>query len=109
MAINFFSVIVSTRLRYDLHAIKIYSSEILFHSSSISEPIFGWEVAFDLFSKTLHSVIKRSGLDGCHKETPVISEILFLVGFGVKKIMDSLSFLFLLTHIGPNFNEKELE
>ena len=33
----------------------------------------------------------------------------FLLGFGVKHIIDSLSFLFLLTHIGLNFNEKVLE
>ena len=40
-----FSVIVSTRLWYDLYAFKIISSDFLFHSSSIavlSEPIFGW-------------------------------------------------------------------
>ena len=42
----------------DLHAFKINSSDILFHSSSIvlSEPIFGWEVAFVLFSKTSYIV-----------------------------------------------------
>ena len=28
------------------------------------------------------------------------------LGFGVKQILDSLSFLFLLTHIGLNFNSK---
>ena len=33
----------------------------------------------------------------------------FWLGLGVKKIIDSLSFLFLLTHIGINFNEKVLE
>ena len=44
-----FTIIVSTHLRNDLHAFKINSSDILFHSSSIevlSEPIFGW---FHLF------------------------------------------------------------
>ena len=54
----FFSIFVSTRLRNDLHALRIDSSDVLFHSSSIavsSEPIFRWEVAFVLFfSKTLH-------------------------------------------------------
>ena len=30
----------------------------------------------------------------------------FWLGFGVKQIIDSLSFLFLLTQIGLNFNEK---
>ena len=48
---------VSTRFRSDLHAFKINSSDILFHSSLItvlSEPIFGWEAAFVLFSKTPH-------------------------------------------------------
>ena len=30
-------------------------------------------------------------------------------GFGVKKVIDSLSFLSLLTHIGLNFNEKVVE
>ena len=52
-----FSIIVSTRLRNGFHAFKINSSDILFHSSSIavlSEPIFGWEVAFVLFSITPH-------------------------------------------------------
>ena len=44
-----FSNNVSTRLRNDLHTVKINSSDILFHSSSVavlSEPIFGWEVGF---------------------------------------------------------------
>ena len=52
-----FSIIVSTCLRNDLHAFKIDSSDILFHSSSItvfSEPIFGREVVFVSFSKTPH-------------------------------------------------------
>ena len=49
---DIFSIIVSTGLPNDLHAFKINSSEILFHSSSIavlSEPIFGWEVVFVLY------------------------------------------------------------
>ena len=50
-AIFFFSIIVSTHLRNDLHALKIKSSDILFHSFS---SMFGWEVAFVLFSKTSH-------------------------------------------------------
>ena len=33
----------------------------------------------------------------------------FGLGLGVKQIIDSLSFLFLLTYIGLNFNEKMLE
>ena len=33
----------------------------------------------------------------------------FGLGFNVKQIIDSLLFLFLLTHIGLNFNEKVLE
>ena len=36
----------------------------------------------------------RSGLDGGHKETTVISEIFFLPCFGVKRIIDFLSFIF---------------
>ena len=54
MAVTF-SVIVSTRLRKDLHDFKINSSDILFHSYTkavLSEPIFRWKVAFVLFSKT---------------------------------------------------------
>ena len=50
----FFSIILSTYLRNVLHAFKINSSDILFHSSSItvlSEPIFGREAAFVLLSK----------------------------------------------------------
>ena len=58
----FKSIIVSTRLRNKLHAFKINSSDIWFCSSSIvvlSEPIFEWEIAFVLFSKTPpYSVIK---------------------------------------------------
>ena len=30
----------------------------------------------------------------------------FELGFSVMQIIDSLSLLFLLTHIGPTFNEK---
>ena len=50
----FFKIILSTILRNDLHVLKINSSDILFHSSSIavlSEPIFQWEVTLVLFSK----------------------------------------------------------
>ena len=53
-----FSTIVSTRFQNDLYAFKINSFDILSHSSPIaflSEPIFGWEVAFVLFSKKTHS------------------------------------------------------
>ena len=46
----------------------------------------------------------RSGLDGGLKETTIISEI-FWLGFGVNQIIDSLSFLFLRTHIRLNFHE----
>ena len=52
-----FPMIVSTRLRDDLHTFKINNPDILFHSSSIaviSEPIFGWEVAFLFLFKTPH-------------------------------------------------------
>ena len=62
MATTFFSIIVLTHLRNDSLAFKINSSDILFHSSSIavlSEPIFRWEVAFVLFSKTLHIASSR--------------------------------------------------
>ena len=48
----FFSIILSTCLRNDLHDFKI-NLDILFHSPSIaviSERVFGWEVAFALFS-----------------------------------------------------------
>ena len=41
------------------HGFKVNSSDILFYSSSIavlSEPIFGWEVEFILFSETPHMV-----------------------------------------------------
>ena len=51
--IFFFSIIVSTHPLNDLHAFKINSLVILFHSSSIavlSEPIFEWEVVLVLFS-----------------------------------------------------------
>ena len=48
MATVFFSIIVSTHFQNDLHACKINSSDILFHSSSIA--IVGLEVAF-VFSK----------------------------------------------------------
>ena len=65
-------MVVSTCLRNDLHAFKINSSDILFHSSSIavlSEPIFGREVAFVLFCllKYPYSIIKGlwSGLKSC--------------------------------------------
>ena len=47
-----FSITVSTHFRNYLYAFKINSSDILFHSFSIavlSEPIFGWEIAFVLF------------------------------------------------------------
>ena len=53
----FSSIIVSTHLQNNLQAFKIKSSDILFHSSSIAvlnQPIFGWDVAFSLFSKTPH-------------------------------------------------------
>ena len=39
------------------------------------------------------------------KETSIISEF-FLQSFGVKQIIDSLLFLFLLTQFGGNFIEK---
>ena len=51
------STIVSTIFRNDFHTFKINSSDILFHSSSISplaELNFGYEVAFVLFSKAPH-------------------------------------------------------
>ena len=57
MAVFFKIIIVSTQLQKDLHASKINSSNILFHSSSpavLNEPIFAWEVVFVLFSKTPH-------------------------------------------------------
>ena len=41
--------------RNDLHVFKINSEDILYHFSSIAvlnETVFGWEVAFVLFSKT---------------------------------------------------------
>ena len=52
-----FSIIVSTHLRNDFPAFKINSSDTLFHSSSVAvliEPIYEWEAAFLLFSKTPH-------------------------------------------------------
>ena len=48
---------VCWRLLRNLHAFKINSSDILFHSLSIavlSKPMFEWEVAFVLFSKMPH-------------------------------------------------------
>ena len=50
-----FLIIASTGLQNDSHAFETNSLDILFHFSSItvfSEPIFGWEVTFVLFSKT---------------------------------------------------------
>ena len=72
--------------RNDLFVFQINSSDILFHSFSqavLSEPIFGWEVAPVLFSKSPHIVYSRelrSGFDGDHKETPIIAEF-FLAWF----------------------------
>ena len=63
-------------------------------------------MAFVLLSKTPHIVQSRvlmSGLDGSRIETPVISEFFFWWGVGVKQIIDSLSFLFLLTLIRLKF------
>ena len=54
-----FSIIVLTHLRNNLHAFKIDSSDILYHSSSIAglnEPIFGLEVTIVLLSKRPHIV-----------------------------------------------------
>ena len=54
MATIFF-IIETKRHRNGLHAFKINSSDILFHSSSIvvlSKQIFRCEVAFVLFSRT---------------------------------------------------------
>ena len=82
---------------------KKFFKNILFHFSKtavLSEPIFGWEVPFVLFSKTPYiaqSKGLRSGLEGVHKETPIILEV-FGLGSGVKKIIGSLSFLSLLTN-----------
>ena len=55
MATIFFSIIVLTHLRNACLQNKFI--DILFHSFSIavlSEPMFGWEVAFVLFFKTPH-------------------------------------------------------
>ena len=46
-----------------------------------------------------------SALELDHKETLLILEF-FQLDFGVKHMIDSLSFLFLLTHIGLNFNKQ---
>ena len=73
----FFSIIVSTPIRNDLHVPRINSFDIYFHSSSIAvlkKTIFGWGVVFVLFSKTPISRGFRSGLDESHKETPIILE-----------------------------------
>ena len=51
------AIIVSTCLQDDWHILNINYSGISFPLSSIadfSEPIFGWEIAFVLFSKTPH-------------------------------------------------------
>ena len=45
-----------------------------------------------------------SGLDGSLKKLQLFR--IFWLGFSVKQIIDSLSFLFLLTNFGMNFNEK---
>ena len=82
MATIFFQLFYQHALEMTCIAFKINSSDILFHSSSIavlSEQIFGWEVAFVLFSKMPHMAL-RSGLDGVNKETTIISEI-FLTWF----------------------------
>ena len=55
--VTIFKITISTRIQNDLYAFKINSSDILFHSPTIavlSEPIFGWEDVFVLFSKTPH-------------------------------------------------------
>ena len=55
-----FLITTSTRLRNDLHAFKVNSSSILFHSSSLavlSQLIFGWDVVFVCFLKR---TIKRN-------------------------------------------------
>ena len=55
MAAIFFLIIVSVQLVNDFHGFKINFIDSLFHSSSIavlSQPFFGWEAAFALFSKT---------------------------------------------------------
>ena len=49
MATIFFLIILSANLRNPLHAFKIYSLDILLHSSSravLSEALFGWEAVF---------------------------------------------------------------
>ena len=64
-----------------------------------------------MFSKTSHiakSSWLRSGLDRGHKNLQSFRKFLGLC-FGVKQIIDILSFLFLLKYIGVNFNEKMLE
>ena len=48
-----------------------------------------------------------SGLYEGHDKIPIIS-VIFLPSFGVKQIIDSLLFLFLLTYIGVNFLKKWL-
>ena len=58
MSPYFFFQLFYQHNRNVFYVFKINYSYILFHSSSIvflSEPIFGWEVAFNLFSKTFHT------------------------------------------------------
>ena len=55
MATIFFQLLTQFTFENDLHAFNLNSSYILLHYFSIavlSEPIFGWEVALILFSKT---------------------------------------------------------
>ena len=77
----------------------------------LSEPVFRWEVAFVLFSKkNPYNVMKGVTVlvNEGRNETPIISEVIRF-DFGVNQIIETVSFLFLLTHIGLNFNEKVLE
>ena len=43
------------------------------------------------------------------KKLQLFWKFFFWLGFDIKQIIDSLLFLFLLTHIGLSFNEKMYE
>ena len=64
---------------------------------------------FLLFFPNLHSLFFLKNLFLCKKNLSLLCIRLTMklwIGFGGKQIIDSLSFLFLLTHIGLNFHLK---
>ena len=111
---HFFSYCISTTSkRFACLQNKIFKHFIPFLlNSSIKATNIWTGSCICLFFKTLHIALSRElrfGLDGGHEESLINLRFSFWFGFGVKQILDSLSFLYLLTHTGLNFNEKVLE